>query len=824
MQIKKFIATGLSALMAGATIAGASLAATQLGNFPSFLASTSATASALDAFVVVGKDAKTADVVGAVDLAARLAGLSYTIETVKGSTTIAGFTGLDRDGVQLGLAANGDSLDDTSGTDYNNAFPGGNIIKNFHFTGLKDSTFTWRSTAYDFGEQVSLAGVVIRHDYATSGINGSLTLEVQSGDIIYQYVFDKTLKGTGDINNPNYTYPVNIEMMGEKFSIVGAGSPANQVKMLTGGVGTTDATTAVKHGDYSVYATLGSNNAWAKVVIQDKAGTTVDTLVINEGDTKTSSPASLDVKVIDVRALQDGTVVGVDVVVGPSGQVEKTYDTSADTTSTGTASDRFPGSTDWGIRVASSNFSTAGELTAGHMLEVVHQPTSTQYLKAGQSVKLPKDYAELKLRGYGSDKLATISIDQVTSASVYNSTGDVVGSSLNGLQIVSDIAGTVVANNNNGYDKAAVLVGKQLGTGANPYPVYFAFWDNSNSRWKASDKNVTAVAADTSAQVGNTSSSGSQTNPSNTRLDLQSGAPRNGAIGVLGATSVVTSEFGWVMLNNTGGNSTTYSYKLSYAGAGEKSDYRLNVTVSTQYGLTIGNVTMGDPGNFNIQYAFQNKTNWNTQTVPEFRLGGTAASSESTDVNVTSETARQNVGKSTQDVVDDTGIIIIGPDTNAAADRAKFKVSSRDLTARVTFGSEGGAKTGDSTTYNKVKAVTSAVAKLDTEVTSAEKQKNLVLVGGPCVNKLTAEALGKTYPACGASSGIAENTALVQAVDDAFATGKVALVVAGWEADNTRLATSVLQNYETYLKGVSASKVTVTGTVAAPVVTPETAK
>ena len=82
MKIKKWIATGLSALMAGATIAGASLAATSLKDFPGFLGSTTSTTSALDAFVVVGMDAKTSDVVGAVDLAARLAELSYTVATV----------------------------------------------------------------------------------------------------------------------------------------------------------------------------------------------------------------------------------------------------------------------------------------------------------------------------------------------------------------------------------------------------------------------------------------------------------------------------------------------------------------------------------------------------------------------------------------------------------------------------------------------------------------------------------------------------------------------------------------------------------------------
>ncbi|MBI4010157.1 MAG: S-layer protein [Candidatus Aenigmarchaeota archaeon] len=815
MKIKKWIATGLSALMAGSTIAAAGLAATSLKDFPGFLGATTATSSALDAFVVVGADAKTSDVVGAVDLAARLAELSYTVESVSGATP-TGFNGIDKDGIRIGLAANGDDLS-VGGTDYSNPLPAGATIKNFHWTGLKDSTYTWRSSTYDWSEQLWVGGAKIRHTTEQSGVNGTLTLEVESGDIRYQYVFDKTISGTGDGTTKNYTYPISIELLGKPFSIVG--TDTDKIVMLVGATGTADATKGVTSGDYTVYATLGSNDKWAKVVLQDKAGTTVDTLVINEGDTKTSTVAKLDIKLLDSRALADGTVVGADLVVGPEGQTEKDYDTSADTTSTGTSSDRFSGETTWGIRAASggSNFTNAnrGTVQSGSIIEVVYQPTSTQYLKAGESLKLPNNYGEVKLVGYGTEKLAKVTIEPVNSEqSVYNSTGDKIGEG-KGLKISSvDEKGTklasILAANGNAYSEAYVLMGKQLGTGANPYPVYFGFWDTTNSRIKTADRNL-SVGASTGANTyayGITSFAG--------------GLP----LGTSGAnTSYVTSEFAAAMLNTTdtdgngrNGDNVTYSYRLSYGGSGEKSDWRLNVTVSARYSSVIGNVTIGDPGNFNLELAFQNKTKWDTQTFPEIRLGGTAASAESTDVNSTQETSRiRGIGKQSKDVIDDNGLVVVTPDANSAGDKVQILVASRELTARMSVGKVGGEAPTVGTT-NKIAPITSAVAKLDTEVGSAEKAKNLVLVGGPCVNKLTAEALGKTYPACGASSGITQDTALIQAVDGAFATGKVALVVAGWESDNTRLATSVLQNYGAHLKAVTASKVTVTGTVSVPVV------
>ncbi len=814
MQIKKWIATGLSALMAGATIAGAGLAATSLKDFPGFLGSMTATTSALDAFIVVGADAKPSDVVGATDLAARLAELSYTVESITGATP-TGFQGIDKDGIRIGTVADGDALS-VGGTDYSNPLPGSALVKNFHWSGLKDSTFSWRSSTYDWSEQLQLGGVRMRHTTEQSGVNGTLTMEVGTdNDIIYQYVFDKTISGTGDGTTKNYTYPINIELMGKPFSIVG--TDTDKLVMLVGSTGTADATKGVTHGDYTAYATLGSNDKWAKIVVQDKAGTTVDTLVINEGDTKTSTAIKLDIKLLDSRALADGTVVGADLVIGPEGQTEKEYDTSADTTSTGTSSDRFPGETTWGIRAASggSNFTNAnrGTVQAGSILEVVYKPTSTQYLKAGESVKLPNNYGEVKLVGYGTEKIAKVTIEPAnTEVSVYNAT-DKIGEG-KGLKISSvDEKGTthasILAANGNAYAEAYVLMGKQIGSnstlGIARWPVYFGFWDTTNKRVRTADANVSAG----SASGGNTFT-----------------FSKISAIGNTTDSHIVTSEFAAVMLNNsvyggsniTNSSSATYSYRLSYGGAGEKSDWRLNVTVSADYGLAFGNVTVGDKDNFNLMLAFQNKTKWDTSTFPEIRLGGTAASSETTDVNSTQEAAViRGIGKQAKDVIDDNGLVVVTPDANSAADKVQLLVASRELTGRVSVGKTGGEaqKLG---TVNKIAPITSAVAKLDSEIGTAEKAKHLVLVGGPAVNKLTAEALGKTYPAKGAASGIAENTAIIQAVDDAFSKGKVALVVAGWEADNTRIATSVLQNYGAHLKTVTASKVTITGTAAVPII------
>ena len=94
----------------------------------------------------------------------------------------------------------------------------------------------------------------------------------------------------------------------------------------------------------------------------------------------------------------------------------------------------------------------------------------------------------------------------------------------------------------------------------------------------------------------------------------------------------------------------------------------------------------------------------------------------------------------------------------------------------------------------------------------------MIIVGGPCINQIAAQVLGKTYPACGASSGIPENAALIELFTDKFATGKTALLVAGWEAANSDLAARIVQ---TGFPGATTAQkagttLTVTGTVASP--------
>ena len=93
------------------------------------------------------------------------------------------------------------------------------------------------------------------------------------------------------------------------------------------------------------------------------------------------------------------------------------------------------------------------------------------------------------------------------------------------------------------------------------------------------------------------------------------------------------------------------------------------------------------------------------------------------------------------------------------------------------------------------------------EVTDKEDW-NLILFEGPCDNSLTADFLAKTYPACGADSGFTEGEGYVELKDNG---DNVAMIVAGWEGDDTKRAAKVVANPSSFeLDGKTA--IVVTGT------------
>jgi hypothetical protein len=132
---------------------------------------------------------------------------------------------------------------------------------------------------------------------------------------------------------------------------------------------------------------------------------------------------------------------------------------------------------------------------------------------------------------------------------------------------------------------------------------------------------------------------------------------------------------------------------------------------------------------------------------------------------------------------------------------ATYHLPNGQAVAGAGFTDEGGALSGGggggSVTYDAIAGMGALpdMARLDTEVTESVRSNNhLILVGGPAVNTLvsTLEDNGDVdfQDLIDAQSG-----AVLQVVDDAFASGQHAMVVAGYAADDTRSAARYIANY-----------------------------
>jgi len=266
-------------------------------------------------------------------------------------------------------------------------------------------------------------------------------------------------------------------------------------------------------------------------------------------------------------------------------------------------------------------------------------------------------------------------------------------------------------------------------------------------------------------------------------------------------------------------NSFSYAFKLNNG----EYDYYLNFSINGTVPSTNNNnftvaVRAGNSSTVStMSFAFVNKTQWTTTIAPQFKLGASASAADDWEANVTTHNAAQNAGKKTQEIVDDSGLILGSTSSSATSDSIVLKVPSKSLAAKVYFGKQGA--TSSTGTVKEVVPVITAVGKLDTSITTNDKAtKNMVLVGGPCINTLVqalvdAGKLDTTYTCANGNPGSAwtAGTGYIIVVDDPFdVTGKYAVVVAGTVAADTTVAATTLQQYADKLSGITSNWAKVT--------------
>jgi len=717
--MRKIVGSLLAVLMALTAFAPA--LAVQLKDYPGFLAETTDTTSSLAAYIIIGADAAASDVVGAVNLALRLAELQYTVETVPGVPVACIDNCVERE-IAIGDTNIADDFPSTS-------------LKQVHVAYLKDSTIPIGATYKRYHEEIVIPTATASRDYTK--FNESVAVDLTNAATPWEYklVFDEAFNasaaGYGDY------YPLTLEIMGQEFGIVSFGS--NSFTAQVGTKATLTWNTPQTIGDYT-YTLVNGDTSWVSIRVE-QAGSVIYTVSLTAGEEKIIPGTTLKIKALAIRASTITNTIEADIIVGE--ETQKTY----------TTGDEFPGNPDWKFDI-SINPSAPNEVSAGDYIGVKYQPDlpTEKYIMPGNKLVSPNDYMEIAHNGYTVSKYATLTIKPASGVTIYDSTEKVIGdlSGVYGFEITSD--NKVLQN---GAYQTAYIVFKQQGTSTLKLNATLAYVDPA--------KGNKAIYYDSKIVATN---------------DTTAVTPENLEIPILFDSSKYTLK----LLANT-----------------------TNIQDLTNYLPTL--YMAGYDTNATAVYGFKS-------SYFDVEIGGVTTD---TDVStVTSSITYDNYG---------TKLELIA--ANAALDQVVFSLPADQVKIKVAVGKIGEVIEGEQT-YRKIAPIRTAVAKLDTDadVAGLKTTSNLILVGGPCVNDLTAElaTAGKLVDSenntltCEGWPG--RNFAIISAIDDAFTTGKVVIVVAGTRAEDTRAACAVLQKYEDYLSTVTSSQVEITGTITSPTVTP----
>jgi len=251
---------------------------------------------------------------------------------------------------------------------------------------------------------------------------------------------------------------------------------------------------------------------------------------------------------------------------------------------------------------------------------------------------------------------------------------------------------------------------------------------------------------------------------------------------------------------NSEDGTATIGYTAS--GAGNVYSSKLATADGLTMNLPVNSVATGD-GNINLSAA--NPTSWVMNFTEEDEDGNindlTSSFTATLGVNADDGTevtavAGVSCGTSVTCVEEKDSDYKIGMKTSPLATKVRLYDPSGD-----SLGSAEIIYAGEQSSANVYISEASATATgtglikviTDSEVNSA-KDKNLIVVGGSCINTVAAYVLGKDAPVCGGDfttlTGVAAGKYLIQVIDSPYAlgTGKIAMLVAGYDAEQTSLA------------------------------------
>ena len=702
--IKRVAAVSTGAVMLGATMFGA-VAAADLSSYPSPFVKDGKWVG----LIVVGADAAPADVIGATDIAATLAQQATTTAAGTGTTvTVGGKTESVTLGRFIGDATSG-------GFDVE--------LQDDDVKGLQDTSVVFGGTSYDTSDEIifrngtsrvpTIGGPQVMTSIvsADDDYKDGVFVEMDKKSIGYYYVFDSAI----NVSSATSSAPLAVSFLGKKIKLTAV--------TLTGSKAATEFSARVGE---EVFLNVGDTVTieGKKVTLKNVGSATTSTPVIVDVDgvvetiTGTETVNGLEVSVSDafysdnLNERASTLVLGVDAV-----ETYKNGDKYIIPCSAGwhrANCDKNTPDWKWDIAGLTSDASTSLSAGTGPILGLYNDFTvndnSDNPITVGGMYDLPSGGYSVKLNKLTvpDDKYMTLTIKYDGSNDFSDVTSYGGQTSEPGFIIETDTAEGMYLTLNS--------VNKRVST------IYLSTNDSDQNHTDVFYKNPTDNKIYLAQTINTTLRSGLWTPSASAafgvklaEINYEDTKSTNAIIGIYGASNLSDMQNLTIEFNDDNAympvDIDTWSIALGTDAALEFDT--LGLTANSEEAREVS---------------------WNPGGV--YTGAGTVAVNQ-TFLGTKDENHRGLYGE-----------ILVDPKSNGASNRVKFKIPRDVVRAELSVvGPETTVSTtGGAVTVSPVSGV--PVAQLDTEVTD-KTARDMILVGGPAVNRLAAEALGLKYPTSG---------------------------------------------------------------------------
>ncbi len=754
-MIKKISAVSAGAALLGTSVLGA-MAAADLNTYPAPFVDT--TAKKFNYLGVAGADSAAIDNLALTDIATSLSAVPVPGTSTGGTVSV---TGGESDDIPIALNIVGTNRLDAE-------------LQDDDITNLFDGTISFQGTDYDVSEVLEFGQSGVQNVSLQTGVTASdddykdnVVIEVETDSIKYYYAFDETI----ELNATKSSDPIDIKFLGKALSITKVDS-SNKFTANVGAEFFLNIGDSIEvNGKKVTLKNVGSSGNVAVDVDgkEDLIGAgltkTLNGVEIKNDDTfYTETQAERSAFLVVGKDATESYVDG-DAYVGENKDDPKWVWDIGNLQTKGTTT--LTNNMTSGIGTGTGPF--VGIENDWRWVDGADAPG----LGVGQCIDLPNNYVTLCFDSLTvkDDDYLTLKIElgegvDLGSDSKYSTRS--VFTNANAIHIESnkDDSIKIVRANLAPANITGDVKTKEIWLGAGDgYPNITLFYkdkDNANKKTYA----------------GNISNQGALF----AKLDYSDTKDTNIQLNA----SVVNAIFG--------------------GGFGEQNAESILLTIHS-----IGDSTDDLPATLDDLYI----GNWTRTTTGVSALGATKSSEEAGEVRWSS--ARTSLGTKDENHRTRYGIILKDQKSQGSSDRVELRVPGDQVQGNVVVKPGTGSLASASGTSSGVAISTYAKAPdamLDTEVTTPADY-NLILVGGPAVNKLSAQFLGKTYPAYGEDSGLKEGEAVLEIKENG---ANVALIVAGWAGEDTRRAAKVLQSYKAFSTQLKGTSVKVAGTTSSPTI------